>query len=252
MKTFDVIGLMSGTSLDGLDIAFVRFYYDEKWKFDLIECHSIVYNKELFSRLIHANELSGLELKKLDVHYGKWIGQQVKHFIDARKITPALIVSHGHTVFHQPELGITHQIGDGYQIMLKTGIKTICDLRSLDVALGGQGAPLVPIGDMLLFGTYDFCLNMGGFSNISFDHTEKRIAYDVCPVNTVLNKLAATFGLDYDDGGEIARSGRRNNDLLQKLNSIDYYVRKPPKSLGIEWVEAHIFPILNVDSAETN
>lgn len=250
MKKYDVVGLMSGTSLDGLDIAFVRFFRDGPWRFEIIECHSIVYEKELFTRLSHANELSALELKKLNIHYGKWIGEQVKHFVDSNQFVPELIVSHGHTVFHQPEIGLTHQIGDGYQIMLKSGIKTICDLRSLDVVLGGQGAPLVPIGDKLLFGEYDFCLNLGGFSNISFDNVEKRIAYDVCPVNTVLNKLASTFNLEYDHGGEIAKSGSTNIDLLKRLNSLDYYFQKPPKSLGIEWVNEHVFPILEVDSTE--
>ena len=250
MKKYDVVGLMSGTSLDGLDIAFVRFSHDEDWRFEVIECQSIVYEKELFTQLSQANEMSALDLKKLDIHYGKWIGQHLKDFVDSNQITPALIVSHGHTVFHQPEIGLTHQIGDGYQIMLKSGIKTICDLRSLDVALGGQGAPLVPIGDKLLFGEYDFCLNLGGFSNISFDNNKKRIAYDVCPVNTVLNKLASTFGLEYDHGGEIAKSGSTNTDLLKRLNSLDYYFQKQPKSLGIEWVQEHVFPILDVDSTE--
>lgn len=250
MKKYDVVGLMSGTSLDGLDIAFVRFFYDETWSFEVIECQSIDYEKELFNRLRQANELSALDLKKLDIHYGKWIGRQVKYFIDSKQFVPELIVSHGHTVFHQPEISLTHQIGDGYQIMFTSGIKTICDLRSLDVVLGGQGAPLVPIGDKLLFGEYDFCLNLGGFSNISFDQAGKRIAYDICPVNTVLNKLAATFNLEYDHGGEIAKSGNTNFDLLEKLNSLDYYFQKSPKSLGIEWVHKHIFPILDVDSTE--
>lgn len=250
MKKYDVIGLMSGTSLDGLDIAFVRFSHDKEWSFELIECQSVAYENELFKSLSQASNSSALGLKKLEIHYGKWIGEQVKHFIDTNQFAPELIVSHGHTVFHQPEIGLTHQIGDGYQIMLTSGIKTICDLRSLDVVLGGQGAPLVPIGDKLLFNEYDFCLNLGGFSNISFDQAGKRIAYDICPVNTVLNQLVSTFNLEYDHCGEIAKSGKINFDLLEKLNSIDYYFQKPPKSLGIEWVNENIFPILDVDATE--
>jgi len=163
MKKYAVIGLMSGTSLDGLDISYVEFFHNIEWSFEIIKCESTAYDKELLNRLRQANELNALDLKKLDLYYGKWVGDQVKKFMDFNRFHPELIVSHGHTVFHQPDLGITHQIGDGKQIMITTGIKTICDLRSLDVALGGQGAPLVPIGDQLLFPEYDFCLNLGGF-----------------------------------------------------------------------------------------
>ena len=247
---YDVIGLMSGTSLDGLDIAYVRFFHNTVWSFEVIKCQSVEYDKKLFKSLQQANQLSSLELDKLDIFYGKWIGELVKKFMDSNNFKPELIVSHGHTVFHQPLLGITHQIGDGLQIMAATGIKTICDLRSLDVALGGQGAPLVPVGDKLLFSNYDFCLNLGGFSNISYDKGGKRIAYDICPVNTVLNKLASELNLEFDKGGEIAKSGDTNIDLLQKLNAMDFYFQKPPKSLGIEWVYENIFPILDDDSTE--
>ena len=149
MKKYDVVGMMSGTSLDGLDIAYVRFFHDTGWRFEVIQSQSIVYDKEIRSRLNQAYQLNALDLKKLDLHYGKWLGENVKEFIDSNDYTPELIVSHGHTVFHQPEIGLTHQIGDGYQIMMISGIETICDLRSLDVSLGGQGAPLVPIGDKL-------------------------------------------------------------------------------------------------------
>ncbi|MDZ7607548.1 MAG: anhydro-N-acetylmuramic acid kinase [Cyclobacteriaceae bacterium] len=157
---------------------------------------------------------------------------------------PELIVSHGHTIFHQPGIGLTLQIGDGYRIMKKTGIKTVCDLRSLDVALGGQGAPFVPIGDKLLFPQYDFCLNLGGFSNISTDIDGRRIAYDICPVNTVLNFLASRVGFDFDKDGEIARSGKPVESLLEILNNLPYYKLTPPKSLGIEWVNSYVLPLL--------
>lgn len=250
MKKYDAIGLMSGTSLDGLDIAYVRFIYDSEWKFEVIQCESIAYEKDLYTRLHEANHLSALDLKKLDLRYGQWIGKKVKDFIDSNHILADLIVSHGHTVFHQPEIGLTHQIGDGYQILKETKTKTISDLRSLDVALGGQGAPLVPVGDQLLFSNFDLCLNLGGFSNISFDKAGSRIAYDICPVNTVVNKLTSNMGLEYDKGGNIAKSGNTNLKLLHKLNALEYYTQTPPKSLGIEWVYEHIFPILNNDSTE--
>ncbi len=155
MNTYKVIGLMSGTSLDGLDIAAVRFIKNRTWDFEMIHCKSASYDNNLIDQLSKAHKMSALNLKKLDLQLGAWFGSRVKEFMDFNGFIPDLVVSHGHTVFHQPEIGLTHQIGDGYQIKVKTGIKTIADLRSMDVALGGQGAPLVPIGDQLLFGQYD-------------------------------------------------------------------------------------------------
>lgn len=250
MKKYDVIGLMSGTSMDGLDIAYVRFTHDTSWAFQVMQTETITYDSDLLNKLKHAPELDALDLKKLDLHFGKWIGKKVRNFMEVHHISPELIVSHGHTVFHQPEIGLTLQIGDGHQILNATKVKTVCDLRSLDVALGGQGAPLVPIGDKLLFHAYDFCLNLGGFSNISYDKNDLRIAYDICPVNTILNKLATELHLEYDDGGAIARSGIVNNKILQEANLLTYYDQKPPKSLGIEWVIDTIFPMLQSDTPE--
>lgn len=248
MNKYDVIGLMSGTSLDGLDIAYIQFFHENDWKYKIIQCETISYAEELSTKLLHATELSATELKKLDVELGKWMGQEVKQFINRHEIHPDLIGSHGHTVFHQPESGFTQQVGDGFEIMIATGIKTIGDFRSLDVALGGQGAPLVPIGDKLLFNEFDFCLNLGGFSNISFESSGMRIAYDICPVNTVLNYLAMQLNVPYDNGGEIARSGVKNASLLQTLNAIPYYKQPPPKSLGIEWVQQNVYPLLDMDT----
>ena len=250
MNKYSVIGLMSGTSLDGLDIAYVEFTKDDGWKFDIIQCQTIAYEQELSDKLRNASQLSAFELKRLDIAYGKWIGEKVRIFMEEHSISPDLVASHGHTVFHQPELGLTLQIGDGYQIMLQTATKTICDFRSLDVANGGQGAPLVPIGDQLLFSEYDICLNLGGFSNVSMEYDGKRIAFDICPVNTVLNHLSSQLGHDFDQNGDIAKSGKVNTDLLEKLNALAYYKQYPPKSLGIEWVEKQVFPLLANDKTE--
>ena len=250
MKKYEVIGLMSGTSLDGLDIAFVEFQLDHEWTFTAKNCTAISYSDELSRKLKGAGILSGLELKKMDLQFGKWIGHEVKKFMNFHRISPDLIVSHGHTIFHQPEIGLTHQIGDGYEILNATGTKTICDLRSKDIALGGQGAPLVPLGDKLLFSNYDLCLNLGGFSNVSFDKGHSRIAYDICPVNTVLNHLAARLNLPYDHNGDVARSGSPSLSLLKKLNALAYYSQPPPKSLGIEWVQKHVFPMILEGSTE--
>jgi anhydro-N-acetylmuramic acid kinase len=244
MNKCTVIGLMSGTSLDGLDIACVDFTLDDVWTFDVIQCETVAYDSELSSRLRTAAELSAFELKQLDVAYGTWIGEKVKIFMIRHNISPDLIASHGHTIFHQPDIGLTLQIGDGYQIMLKTNVKTICDFRSLDVANGGQGAPLVPIGDKFLFSNYDICLNLGGFSNVSMDIDGERIAFDICAVNTVFNHLSSRLGMDFDRDGDIARSGTINHDILRQLNALPYYKQQPPKSLGIEWVEKQVFPLL--------
>ena len=247
MEYFDVIGLMSGTSLDGLDIAWVRFHFDGKWHFELVNAEAIPYSNDWHSKLSEAHQLDGLGLKKLDLAYGDWTGQTVRSFMDKYKIAPRLIVSHGHTIFHQPDQGLTMQIGDGYRIYRNTGIKTIFDLRSMDIAFGGQGAPLVPTGDKLLFSEYDSCLNLGGFSNISFDQNGNRIAFDISPVNTVLNFLANRINLDYDKNGDIAASGQLIPALLQDLNNLEYYRQHPPKSLGIEWVNEHILPLMQED-----
>ncbi len=251
MKKYVVLGMMSGTSLDGLDMALVQFSKSESWAYKLLGCKTVPYKEKLYKQLESATQLSGLELKKLDIKYGKWIGEQARGYIEVNNITPDLVVSHGHTIFHQPEIGLTHQIGDGARIATITGINTINDLRSLDVALGGQGAPLVPVGDKLLFGEFDFCLNIGGFSNISFDFKGERKAFDICPANTVLNYLSNKIEMNYDDGGEIAKSGQLNISVLNKLNAIEYYNKIPPKSLGIEWVQKYIFPLL-VDDSEKN
>lgn len=250
MKKYEVVGLMSGTSLDGLDIAYVQFQKEAGWRFEVIACRSVPFETALREKLASTQNISALELKELDLQFGRWLGEQVKSFLKEIKKTPDLIVSHGHTIFHQPGKCLTMQIGDGYQIMLASGIKTICDLRSLDVALGGQGAPLVPVGDKLLFSEYEYCLNLGGFSNISYDQDGNRIAYDICPVNTVLNSLANKLGLAFDRNGELAAKGRTDVSLLAKLNALPFYSTNPPKSLGIEWVEKNIFPILKGNAIE--
>lgn len=245
MRSYVVVGMMSGTSLDGLDIAGVKFTFDKNWDYKVLHCETIPYNKEWQERLTNAVELSGFDLKLLDIEYGRFLGQCARHFIDQNQIQAELIASHGHTIFHQPESGITLQIGDGYHIFKATGVKTVCDLRSMDVAFGGQGAPLVPLGDLQLFSRFHFCLNLGGFSNISYTNAAgSRIAYDVCPVNNVLNYAASLLGHAYDKNGEIARKGSLLPDLFDELENLPYYRKPPPKSLGIEWVNDHVFPLI--------
>jgi anhydro-N-acetylmuramic acid kinase len=251
MKTIFAIGLMSGTSLDGLDICYVQFTYPSM-DFNILSAQTLDYSDEWKFRLKNSIHLSGEELTKLDVDYGFLLGEMVSEFIQNHCIQNLdFIASHGHTVFHNPKEFYTLQIGNGRCIYAKTGIKTIFDFRTQDVILGGQGAPLVPIGDELLFGGFDACLNLGGFSNISFRKEQKRIAFDICPVNIILNHLAEKIGFKYDANGEIARNGRISDELVRELNQLEFYQQNPPKSLGIEWCLEKIHPILNQSNLST-
>lgn len=243
---------MSGTSIDGIDLAYVKFEQKTSLTFELLCTETVKYRSNWKTLLKNAFSLTGEELVSLDTKYGYLLAKTVVNFLAKNNINQLnLIASHGHTVFHNPKKKYTLQIGNGPEIAAVTGIKTICNFRTQDVALGGQGAPLVPIGDQLLFSDYNYCLNLGGFSNISFQKNKMRLAYDICPVNTVLNYYAADLKLDFDAGGTIAKSGKINVDLLNKLNTIDYYKQKPPKSLGFEFLVENIFPIINASRLST-
>jgi anhydro-N-acetylmuramic acid kinase len=240
-----VAGLMSGTSLDGLDIALCRFELEgDSWRYDILDATTYPYSETWMDHLRNAQHLTGSRLIQLHKEYGAYLGLRLNEFLSAKAITPLLVASHGHTIFHEPDKKLTFQLGDGNSLAATSGLTSITDFRSLDVALGGQGAPLVPIGDELLFGEYDLCLNLGGFANISFRSENKRVAFDVCPVNFVLNRLAASLGEAYDTDGTIAASGQIAEDLLNQLNSVDFYSAVGPKSLGREWVEKHIDSML--------
>jgi anhydro-N-acetylmuramic acid kinase len=250
MSKYKVIGLMSGTSLDGLDIAYCEFKKkDKSWSYKIVEAKTINYSETKKQSFINLMTSSGEELILAHNDYGFFLGKEVKKFISSKKLKPSLIASHGHTLFHQPERKFTLQIGNGAAIYAETKIPVVSDFRSVDVALGGQGAPLVPIGDELLFGDYDFCLNLGGISNISFQQKGKRIAFDISPVNIILNDLARVKGFPFDRNGKMARSGNLNEELLSKLNSVQYYKIPSPKSLGKEWIDKTIFPIIQSTSS---
>ena len=245
-NNYSVIGLMSGTSLDGLDIAYCKFdLITEKWQFEIKDAVTVAYSKTWQGKLRNAINLSGKDLIQLNVEYGNYLGEQVKEKNKKRNIKLDLVSSHGHTVFHQPEKGFTSQIGNGANIAAVSDLPVVCDFRSKDIALGGQGAPLVPIGDALLFSEYDACLNIGGFANISFERNKERYAFDICPVNIVLNELCKQLGFAYDKNGEIARQGNVVNGLLKQLNAIPYYNYEANKSLGKEWVDSDFTPLLD-------
>ena len=245
----EITGLMSGTSLDGLDMCHVRFTLDEsnqRWSYEILAAEDEPYSDELKHQLATAQNMTAEEYALLNSDYGLYLGTRVREFISRNRIKPDYIASHGHTIFHQPSRRFTTQIGSGAGIAAESGVDTICDFRTVDVALGGQGAPLVPVGDRNLFSEFSYCLNLGGFSNISFDNEDgSRGAYDISPVNYVLNHYTRTIGLDYDKDGEIARRGAVNETLLDKLNNLDFYHKTGPKSLGREWVEQSVIPLID-------
>lgn len=244
---------MSGTSLDGVDIAYVKFTTNQSnWDFDIITAQTFSYSKEWLHKLKESFHYSKSKLDLIDTSYGTYLAKLINQFIKDNNIDEVdFIASHGHTIHHKPNEGYTLQIGDGQVIAKHTGIKTVFDFRTEDVALGGQGAPLVPIGDELLFSTYTYCLNLGGFANISFkDINNIRIAYDICAVNTVLNHYTNKMDVDYDDKGLIAKSGMINQSLLEELNRLDFYAQSFPKSLGIEYVKDILIPLIDNYSNE--
>lgn len=249
MNNFEIksIGLMSGTSLDGLDVCHCTFKRTAgKWSFTLDCAKGYSYPEDYKYKLgIGAQNMSAYEFASFHSEYGFFLGERVKEFMTQFGVKPDIISSHGHTIFHEPDKKIMYQIGDGAAIAAVTRTPVVSDFRRLDIMLGGQGAPLVPIGDRFLFGEYDFCLNIGGFSNISFQHGEKRVAFDISPVNYVINHYCRKIGLDFDCDGNIARKGNIDIKLLNNLNYLDFYKQSGPKSLGREWVEKTIYPLLD-------
>jgi anhydro-N-acetylmuramic acid kinase len=234
-KEYNAIGLMSGSSLDGLDICYVNFYFENNlWDFEIIAAQSYAYSTAWVSRLRDLPTQSAVIYQQTHIYFGHYCAELVNKFIaqfeiDKQKID--LLASHGHTIFHQPHKNYTAQIGDGASLAALTGLLVVNDFRSTDIALGGQGAPLVPIGDTLLFNNYTFCLNLGGIANLTFQKDDKIIAFDCAPCNQILNTIANFVNLEYDAEGNIAANGEANNSVLQSLNNHTFYQLPFPKSL---------------------
>ncbi|OWF46277.1 uncharacterized protein LOC110455968 [Mizuhopecten yessoensis] len=245
MTSFTGLGCMSGSSLDGLDLCHVEFTGDietDIWGYHILDASTVSYSPELTERLRNAAKLSGEELIKLHMEYGHYLGATIKDFLGNKHVD--FIASHGHTVFHQPHLGYTFQLGDGETTSTYLNSPFVCNFRNKDIALGGQGAPLVPNGEKFLFSANDICINLGGIANIGL---KGQRGYDVCPCNYVLNKLARMLdpSLYQDTDGNIASKGLVIPGVLDRLESLAFYSKEPPKSLGAEWIENHIDPILD-------
>jgi anhydro-N-acetylmuramic acid kinase len=243
-KRFKVVGLMSGTSLDGLDIAYCIFNKTETgWNYSIESAKTFKYNRSWLKKLSTAHTVSGEELMHLDAAYGEFLGETVQKFISANRLKPDFISSHGHTIYHQPDKGFTYQLGNGNTIHAITSLPVVYNFRALDVALGGEGAPLVPAGDKFLFSEFDVCLNLGGIANLSCDVKKQRLAYDVAFCNMGLNYLMSSIGKEYDEGGELSSEGEVNKNLLSRLNKVNAKLRKKRPSLGREMFENLLQPL---------
>ena len=247
---------MSGSSLDGLDIVFTELEESRgTWSYNILAAECYGYNDEWKQQLTNAKTSSAYDYCLLHAAYGKYLADCVNRFIEENNLhhRVQLIASHGHTVFHDPANGLTTQLGCGATLAALTGINVVSDLRIIDVALGGQGAPIVPMGEKLLFPDYDFYLNIGGIANLSFQQQNNFIAFDVCPANRVLNMLAQEAGKEFDKDGNMASSGNLNTALFEKLNTLDYYQQSAPKSLSNNFGTDTIFPIIksfNINTAD--
>ncbi|HVW61395.1 MAG TPA: anhydro-N-acetylmuramic acid kinase [Puia sp.] len=249
---YKVIGLMSGSSLDGLDIAYVHLQESastikngsRKWEYTILHADCYPYTEEWREKLATARDLRAGEYLLLHVRFGHYLGEQVLRFIDAHNLhyQVQLISSHGHTTFHSPERKMTAQLGDGAALAAAAKINVVSDLRAMDVALGGQGAPIVPVGERMLLGDYSFFLNLGGIANIS----GASVAFDVCPANRVLNGLAALVGKEYDENGSLAARGQVDDGLLRQLNELPYYSQPYPKSLANEFGTETVLPMVRL------
>ena len=249
---YNIIAVMSGTSLDGIDVIYVTFKIDEIWSFKIHHAETLPYNEIWKKRLKNLIGFSSQELNQTDEEYTKYLSKKINEFISKYHIDSIdFISSHGHTALHRPEQNITYQIGNLPILAQMLGQTVVCDFRVQDVKLDGQGAPLVPIGDKLLFSEYDFCINLGGFANLSTDYNSSRIAYDICPTNIVLNHYVNVLGYDFDNKGMIAESGTIHEQLLSELNTLDFYKQDYPKSLGLEWVNQVVFPLIDSYNLKT-
>ena len=244
-NVYKVIGMMSGTSLDGIDLLAMKLTKKEDWSYELLTAETLPYPPSWIQELRQAHILPKPVLYELNDRYTLYVGEQYQNFKNKHNLTDIdLFCSHGHTIWHRPQEGVTLQIGNLPSLATYTQETVVCDFRTQDVMYGGQGAPLVPIGDQILFSDYEYCLNLGGYANISYDQKGNRTAFDICPVNTVLNYLSRKEGLDYDENGQLAASGTLIPELYDDLERLSFYTTAPPKSLGTEWLEGKFMPTL--------
>ncbi len=255
---YRVIGVMSGSSMDGLDMAYcVLSEVGGEWSCEIEAADSMDFSEEWKIKLPKLTELSAKDLLQTHVDFGHYLGQQINAFIEKHALEHKVhfVASHGHTVFHNPEMSMTFQMGDGASIAAELELPVISDLRNMDIAFGGQGAPIVPIAEKMLWSGYEYFLNLGGIANIAHhihDGAKHAVAwaYDVCPANRVLNALLNTIDKEYDDKGALAASGTCDGVLLEKLNALDYYQQVAPKSLANQFGLEEVLPLIKESGLE--
>lgn len=234
------IGLMSGTSLDGIDAIVCEF----SPTIQSIATHHHPFDPSLkqdLQRLSLPGDDAIDVLGKAQTELGHVLADAVLALLDKANLSATdirAIGSHGHTIRHRPggHHPFTIQIGDPNIIAARTGIATIADFRRADMALGGQGAPLAPAFHRAFFPLPATVLNLGGIANISIVGTETEVGFDTGPANTLLDAWCKQHrGLDYDDQGSWARSGQVCERLLQSLLADPYFKQAPPKSTGKEY-----------------
>lgn len=246
-KTYHVIGIMSGSSLDGIDLAYCRFTTGTDLQFDweLILGETMPLPENWQARLAHLPTQNAVTFAKTHVYFGHFLAKTVNQFVEQHQITQLdFISSHGHTIFHNPDKRYTTQIGCGSAIAALTGYPVINDFRMQDIAINGEGTPIAPAADRYLYSDYDFCLNIGGIANITSQIQEDPIAFDISPANQLLNYLSGQLGFAFDNDGQIAASGNLLPELLQLLQGYPYYKSPPPKSISNEWIVSELLPIL--------
>ncbi len=246
---YRVVSLMSGSSLDGLDIAYVRYWKEnDRWRFDLLQAETVPYPRKWELRLFNLAYQDAITYLKTSAYYGLYLGEEVSKFLERHGIARDqvdFVASHGHTIFHQPENHVSSQVGDGAKIAAVCGMPVVSNFRDSDVALGGQGAPITPVGDYWLFPEFVLTLNLGGFANLTARLKDGRlIGFDIVAVNLILNHYARELGKPMDENGQLGKDGVLDNDLLERLNAIWYYEKPFPKCLSIGWVNRVLFPIL--------
>lgn len=236
-----IAGVMSGSSLDGLDIAVVQFNENNDW--ELLWTFGTPYSEDWVHRIKNYNELSASEYISFTSAYSYYIGELLDKALANYPGHIDYISFHGHTLMHLPESGITEQIGNGGVIAASLNIPTITDFRIQDVVKGGVGTPLAPLVELHFFQGHDYYLNLGGIANITkIDHADQLMAYDICPCNQVLNYYSQLMGKDYDEDGNVARTGTLNIELIDYLNSIPYFELPAPKSLDNNWIIHEVIP----------
>jgi anhydro-N-acetylmuramic acid kinase len=247
-----LLGLMSGSSLDGLDIAACHFQVaDNKWTYHILAADTCSYPESLRKELAELNGSRNTRLQQfVSKELGRFTGHAIHHFLQENNLpAPMAISSHGHTTLHLPAEGLSIQIGDAAEIASITGLPVLYNFRNADIAAGGQGAPLVPVCDILLFNQYDICLNIGGIANISYQRNTERIGYDICAANQLLNHLAARLKLDYDADGKMAAAGKLLEPLLDALNQVSFLQQAAPRSLDNSFVRNNWIQILDAEDA---